>query len=157
LAAEKIDLSYLYIQSACMKKWFFAAFLFIAIRGISQSKDEIAIRLSLDQQSAAWNRGDLEGFMKTYWQNDSLRFIGTSGITYGWKNTLDHYKKSYPDTSVMGKLRFALLDVKQLSATYFHVIGKWHLQRTIGDAEGYFTLVFKKINGRWLIIADHSS
>lgn len=140
-----------------MKKWLFATLLFVTTRGAAQSNDETAIRLSLTQQTAAWNRGDIEGFMKTYWQSDSLMFIGTAGITYGWKNTLDHYKKSYPDTSAMGKLRFILLDIKQLSAGYFNVIGKWHLQRIAGDLEGYFTLLFQKIKGRWVIIADHSS
>ena len=67
-----------------MKKWLFAALLFFTIRGTAQSKDETVIRLSLDQQTTAWNRGDMEGFMKTYWQSDSLMFIGTAGITYGW-------------------------------------------------------------------------
>jgi hypothetical protein len=140
-----------------MKKWLFTAFLFFTVCASAQTKDETAIRLSLDQQSSAWNRGDIEGFMKSYWESDSLMFIGTSGITYGWKNTLDHYKRSYPDTTAMGKLRFTLLEIKQLSAVYSHVIGKWHLQRTAGDVEGYFTLLFQKIKGLWVIIADHSS
>ena len=150
-------LSYYHINSNSMKKWLLAVFSFFTVCVYAQSKDETAIRQSLDQQIAAWNRGDIEGFMKTYWESDSLMFIGTAGITYGWKNTLNHYKKSYPDTSAMGKLKFAILSVKELSAEYFHVIGKWHLQRTAGNLEGYFTLIFRKIKGRWVIIADHSS
>jgi ketosteroid isomerase-like protein len=84
-------------------------------------------------------------------------FIGKSGIIYGWQKTLDNYKKGYPDKKAMGKLNFTLLEMKALSPEYYFVIGKWHLQRTIGDLQGIFTLLFKKINGEWLIIADHSS
>lgn len=95
--------------------------------------------------------------MQGYWKSDSLKFIGKSGITYGWRATLENYKKSYPDTAAMGKLKFDLLEVKRLSVMYFFVIGKWHLARTDGDLKGYFTLLFKKIKGTWVIVADHSS
>ena len=84
-------------------------------------------------------------------------FIGKSGITYGWQKTLDNYKKRYPDTAAMGKLDFDLLEVKRLSVMYFFVAGKWHLTRTIGDVGGHFTLLFKKVKNKWVIVADHSS
>ena len=131
--------------------------LLLAINSFSQSKDEIAVRKLLSDQSVAWNRGDIAGFMKGYWENDSLMFIGKSGITYGWGKTLNNYKRNYPDTASMGKLTFTIIDAKNLSPEYFHVIGKWHLQRSIGNLEGHFTLLFRKINGQWVIIADHSS
>lgn len=123
----------------------------------AQSKDEQKILQSLEIQKTAWNNGDLGNFMETYWKNDSLMFIGKSGVTYGWQNTLDNYKKGYPDTSAMGKLRFNILHIKKLSAHYFSVVGKWHLTRTAGNLSGHFTLLFKKIGGRWLIVSDHSS
>lgn len=123
----------------------------------AQSKPETAIRQTLDQQTQAWNRGDIEGFMNGYWENDSLMFIGKSGVTYGWANTLDNYKKGYPDTAAMGKLTFNIISVKKLSKQYYHVTGKWQLARTIGDLSGHYTLLFQKIGGRWVIIADHSS
>ena len=123
----------------------------------SQSGDETEVRNVLAKQNAAWNRGDVDAFMVGYWENDSLMFIGKSGVTYGYKNTLANYKRNYPDTTVMGKLTFTLIQVKQLSAEYFHVTGKYYLTRTIGDASGHFTLMFRKINGKWVIISDHSS
>jgi len=123
----------------------------------AQSKDETAIRNSINEQKDAWNAGDLVRFMQTYWQDDSLMFIGKSGVTYGWQKTLDNYKKGYPDTASMGKLDFNILQVKRLSAIYFFVVGKWHLTRSIGNVGGHFTLMFRKIKGKWLIIADHSS
>ena len=121
------------------------------------SKDEIAIRQLMDNQTAAWNRGDITAFMKGYWQNDALMFVGKSGVTYGWQNTLDNYKKGYPDTAAMGQLQFTIILVRKLSKTYYHVTGKWFLKRTIGDISGHFTLLFKKIKGEWKIIEDHSS
>lgn len=117
----------------------------------------MAIRQLLSDQTRAWNQGDIDNFMKTYWQNDSLMFIGKNGITYGWINTRNNYKKNYPDTAAMGKLSFDILLVKQLSFQYFQVIGKWHLQRSMGDLSGHYTLLLKKIKGQWLIISDHSS
>jgi hypothetical protein len=123
----------------------------------AQSKEEAAIAKVLDNQSGAWNRGNLEEFMVGYWKSDSLMFIGSRGITYGWNNTLANYKKSYPDTAAMGKLNFTLLKIKQLSNEYYQIIGKWHLQRSAGDLSGHFTLLFQKINGEWVIVADHSS
>ena len=119
--------------------------------------DEQSILRLLEEQRQAWNTGDKEKFMKTYWQNDSLMFIGKSGITYGWQNTLDNYKKGYPDTAAMGKLKFDILEVKRLSVMYFFVVGKWHLTRSIGDVGGHFTLLFKKVKNKWVIVADHSS
>ena len=122
----------------------------------AQSKDEAIIRSILEQQTVEWNKGNLEGFMSGYWQNDSLMFINNNGISYGWQKALDNYKKGYPDTASMGKLNFNLLQIKRLSADYFFVIGKWHLTRSIGDVGGAFTLVICKIKGRWIITADHS-
>ena len=123
----------------------------------AQSKDEQTIRALLEEQRLAWNMGDKEKFMQTYWQSDSLMFIGKSGVTYGWQNTLENYKKGYPDTAAMGKLKFNILKVKRLSVMYFFVVGKWYLTRSIGDVGGHFTLLFKKVKNKWVIVADHSS
>jgi ketosteroid isomerase-like protein len=136
---------------------FLGLYVTVVIKVQAQSKDEIEIQQLLTRQSAAWNEGDITGFMQGYWQNDSLMFIGKSGITYGWNNTLDNYKKGYPDTTAMGRLQFDIIEMKRLSAIYFFVVGKWHLARSIGDTGGHFSLLFRKIKGRWLIVRDHSS
>ena len=140
-----------------MRSVFVALLIIISFSVFSQTKDETEVRNLLAKQNAAWNRGDIDAFMVGYWENDSLMFIGKSGVTYGYKNTLANYKKNYPDTTVMGKLTFTLIKVKQLSPEYFHVTGKYYLTRTIGDASGHFTLLFRKINGKWVVISDHSS
>ena len=142
-----------------MKKQLIVIITAILISGSlnAQSNDKRAIRNAMNEQLAAWNAGNIERFMGTYWKDDSLMFIGKSGVTYGWQNTLEKYKKGYPDTAAMGKLDFNILQVKRLSKIYYFVVGKWHSQRSIGDVGGHFTLLFCKIKNRWVIIADHSS
>ncbi len=135
----------------------FIAFILFVAFSYSQKKATKHILKSLSIQTESWNKGDIEGFMKTYWNNDSLMFIGKSGVTYGWKNTLNNYKKGYPDKSAMGKLDFTIISVKKISAKYYSVVGKWHLTRNIGDLQGHFTLLFKRNHRKWLIIQDHSS
>ncbi len=109
------------------------------------------------EQSEAWNRGDLEAYMASYWHSDSLVFIGKNGPTYGWEKTLQNYRRSYPTPEAMGTLTFTLLKTDRLSKDAFFVVGKWHLRRAIGDVQGHFSLVFRKIAGKWKIVADHSS
>ena len=140
-----------------MKRIIFLPALFFSLIAFSQPNDELTIRKVLDNQIKGWNNGDIEGFMQGYWKNDSLMFIGKNGIHWGWQTTLENYKKNYPDTAAMGKLSFDILVVKKLSPEYFYVVGKWMLTRSIGDLSGHYNLLFKKINGIWLIIADHSS
>jgi hypothetical protein len=123
----------------------------------AQSNDEDQIKALLNKQTESWNRGDIRGFMTTYWQNDSLQFIGKNGIKWGWQSALDNYKKNYPDSVAMGKLFFTIISIKRLSPQYFYLVGKWYLKRTIGDLSGVYDILIIKINGRWLIIADHSS
>ena len=135
----------------------FTVSLLFFVSAFTQTREEQIIRNTLEEQRQAWNTGNLESFMSAYLQSDSLMFIGKSGVTYGWQNTLDNYKKGYPDTAAMGKLKFDILEVKRLSVLYFFVVGKWHLTRSIGDVGGHFTLLFKKVKNKWVIIADHSS
>lgn len=137
---------------------FLALVISIATSGQrSMSKDERNIRLALVQDTEAWNRGDIEAFMDTYDRSDSLMFIGKSGVTYGWQKTLENYKKGYPDTAAMGKLRFNIIQVKKLSNKFYSVTGQWFLTRTIGNVSGSFTLLWEKKQGKWVIIQDHSS
>ena len=136
---------------------FFIALFFLISLSASFSQVKKKIEKILQAQDTYWNRGDIEGFMKTYWQDDSLMFIGKSGVTYGWNNTLNNYKRSYPDVTAMGQLHFDLIQIKKLSRKYYFVVGKWYLSRTIGDLQGHFTLLIKKIRNHWVIIADHSS
>lgn len=117
----------------------------------------VAIEQVMAMQEKAWNEGNIERFMEGYWNSDSLTFVGKNGITYGWKSTLANYKKSYPDKETMGKLTFTLMKKEPLGTESYLVLGKWHLQRTKDEVGGFFSLVWKKIKGKWVIINDHTS
>lgn len=147
------------INIKSMKQFLSSIALIISFTTMSfaQTKDESQVIKTLSEQQQAWNNGDIEKFMLGYWQNDSLMFIGKSGVTYGWQQTLENYKKYYPDTAAMGKLNFEFIEIKRLSVNYFFVVGKWHLARTIGNLDGSFTLLFRKIKNKWVIVRDHSS
>ena len=123
----------------------------------AQSKEEKKIRELLAVQTECWNRGDIEGFMQTYWKSDSLMFIGKNGVKKGWTETLNNYKKGYPDTTAMGKLSFEIIKIEKLSKEYYYVVGKWMLKRSVGDLSGHYDILLKKIKGQWVIISDHSS
>lgn len=139
-----------------MKLFFVIAFTFFSFASFAQTKDEGLIKSAMNEQLAAWNAGDIDRYMETYWHSDSMIFVGKN-IAFGWENTKKNYKKGYPDTAAMGKLDFEIISIKRLSVLYYNVVGKWHLKRSAGDVGGAFTLIFKKIKGKWLIIQDHSS
>lgn len=120
-------------------------------------KDKNEILTVLRNQQAAWNEGDIAAFMNGYWKSDSLKFIGKKGLTYGWQNTLDNYRKSYPDKKTMGILEFEIISVEGIGTEAALVIGKWSLKRDNDHPAGYFSLVWKRVGGEWVIVADHSS
>lgn len=132
----------------------------LPLAGWAQQTAKEQITQTLNVQTQAWNRGDLEGFMQGYWQSDSLLFIGKSGLTYGWQQTLDNYKKNYPDTRAMGQLNFSEISIRPVAGeeAYF-VVGRWYLKREKekGDLGGYFSLLWEKKDGQWVVVADHSS
>ncbi|QCR21678.1 DUF4440 domain-containing protein [Pontibacter sp. SGAir0037] len=116
------------------------------------------VKQVLAEQASCWSQGDLECYMQGYWHSDSLVFIGKSGLTYGWQQTLDNYKRSYPTTDAMGKLKFDILETKPLAPETMLVIGKWTLLReAAGNIDGHFSVIFKHFPEGWKIIADHSS
>jgi ketosteroid isomerase-like protein len=140
-----------------MKKILLLIGIIISLSSMAQTKDEQIIRKMLADQISFWNKGDIPGFMQGYWENDSLVFIGKNGPTYGYNNTLRNYQKNYPNKDYMGVLNFDILSVQAIEKDHFFVIGKFMLQRKVGDASGHFTLIFKRINGVWKIVSDHSS
>ncbi len=108
-------------------------------------------------QEKAWNSADIDGFMSSYWNSDSLSFIGSSGLNKGWSKTLSNYKRSYPDAAAMGKLVFKNLDYELLADSVFQVIGSWTLFREADTLGGYYSLIWQIKAGEWKITSDHSS
>ncbi len=124
---------------------------------IDYNTEEKLINELMLEQEKDWNNANLEGFMKHYWKSDSLKFIGSKGLNYGWQNTLDSYRKSYPDAAAMGTLKFTNIATDVLNDSNAYVIGKWELFRIADTLSGHYTLLWKKLNGHWVIVADHSS
>lgn len=141
-----------------MKYFYLLLFAFISLNSFSQSEmdDKQAIRDVLEKQRVAWSNNDLEGFMQGYWKSDSLKFYGSKGITYGWEQTLANYKKGYPTKDHSGTLNFKLNDISKISEGSYWVMGEFFLTRPVGDANGIFMIIFKKIDGEWKIVADMS-
>lgn len=121
------------------------------------NKDFEQIKALLFTQQTAWNKGNIDQFMEAYWKSDELQFGGASGITRGWQATLDGYKKRYPDQATMGQLTFEVKDLTKHSKKVASLTGSWHLKRSIGDIGGHFLLIWRKINGQWKIVVDHTS
>ncbi len=122
----------------------------------NEEQDKKAILSVLQTQELAWNNYDLEGFMQGYWKNDSLKFYGKNGLTYGWKQNLANYHQRYPSKEHTGELKFIIKDISQIDNTVYHVMGEYHLTRSVRNASGIFMILFKKIDGKWKVVADTS-
>ncbi len=141
------------------KTLFLVVFLFLSSISFAQKdKNWEEVNAILAMQEKAWNEGNIEAFMQGYWKNDSLKFVSKNGVVYSWQSTFDRYKKNYPDRATMGVLKFDVISKELMGKEVYFVVGKWHLKRDEkGDVGGYFTLIFRKIKGLWLIVADHTS
>lgn len=118
--------------------------------------DVAAIRTILAQQQQAWSENDLEGFMSGYWQSEELTYYSRGKITKGWQTTLANYKRNYPTVAETGTLNFEIANITQINKDAYWVMGSYFLSREVGNADGTFMIIFKRINGEWKIIGDSS-
>ena len=142
-----------------MKKLIVLLFLISTFNSFSQTtekEDKDAIMAVLKAQRLAWSKNNIAEYMEGYWKSDSLKFYGSHGVTMGWENTLERYIKAYPTEDHTGKLSFKINDISKISTDAYYVLGEYHIKREVGNADGIFMLVFKRINGVWKIIADTS-
>ena len=116
--------------------------------------EENEIKAIMKMQEDSWNRGDISSFMEGYWKSEKLKFVGSRGINYGWQTTLENYQKSYPNTKIMGKLHFDIDLIERLSNDTFYLIGRYTLKREKDEPNGYFNLIWRKIDGKWKIVTD---
>ncbi|MFK5971936.1 MAG: DUF4440 domain-containing protein [Flavobacteriaceae bacterium] len=122
----------------------------------SDADDIQTIRKLLADQEKAWSDYNLEGFMDGYWKSDSLTYFSGGKITQGWQITLDNYKKRYPSPAETGTLRFKIANITKINDDAYWVMGEYFLSRKVGDINGTFMIVFKRIAGEWKIIGDSS-
>lgn len=132
--------------------------LSVAAQSANQTADiENEILAVMTTQAAAWNRGDIEGFMQGYWKSEKLVFVSGDNVTRGWQPTLERYKKNYDSKAKMGELAFTDLEVTILSKDAAVVLGSWSLKRANDNPKGKFTLIFRRVKEGWRIIQDHTS
>ena len=115
---------------------------------------EEEIKALLFAQQEDWNNGDIDAFMTLFWKSEKLRYYGASGITSGWQNILDNYKTRYPSRDAMGKLTFEILELDEITSDSYILMGTFSLERKDDNPTGRFTIVWKKIDGSWKVIAD---
>jgi ketosteroid isomerase-like protein len=142
-----------------MKIILFLAITFIGAVAVAAQNEKAAtdIRKVMDDQATAWNRGDIDGFMRGYWNSDKLVFVSGANVTRGWQPTVDRYKRTYDSRAKMGTLTFSDLEITVLSNDAAVVLGSWSLARENDNPHGKFTLTFRRFKEGWRIIMDHTS
>jgi uncharacterized protein (TIGR02246 family) len=128
-----------------------------APRSRKEDANAEAVRAVIEAQAAAWNRGDVEGYMEGYAKEDTTTFVSGDNITRGWQTVLERYKARYDTRAKMGTLTFTELEIKPLSEFYFIATGRWQLTRETDTPHGRFTLIFRRTNAGWRIVHDHTS
>ena len=131
--------------------------VFAGTANAQNDKSALAIRKVMDEQAVAWNRGDIDEFMKGYWNSDKLVFVSGDRVTRGWQPTLDNYKRNYDSRAKMGALSFSDLEINILAKDAAVVLGSWSLAREKDNPHGKFTLIFRKFKEGWRIVMDHTS
>ncbi|MGB3144329.1 MAG: DUF4440 domain-containing protein [Maribacter sp.] len=134
----------------------FILLLSISCTTTNQERDKNEIMTILNLQQEAWSQNDLEGFMEGYWKSDSLFFYSGAQLKNGWQQTLNSYQKNYPDMASTGNLKFKIAKIAPIDSESYFVMGEYILTRQVGNSNGTFMIIFKKINGEWKIIADSS-
>jgi beta-aspartyl-peptidase (threonine type) len=138
----------------------FSLILLLTANISAQSKTDKAatdIRRVMDAQAAAWNAGDIEGYMRGYWNSPQLVFVSGDNVTKGWQPTLERYKKNYDSRAKMGTLSFTDVEIEVLSKDAAKVLGSWALAREADNPKGKFTLIFRRFKDGWKIVHDHTS
>ena len=149
-----------FLEKVSLTTILFALVFFIGCKkeialDVEEQKNSILEVMKMQEQ--AWSDGDVHQFMQGYWKSDSLSFIGSRGLSMGWTTTLENYKKGYPTKDDMGSLRFDVLKLEPLSDDKYFMIGRYNLTRINDAPSGYFSLIWHKVNGQWVIISDHTS
>ncbi|MDQ3744633.1 MAG: DUF4440 domain-containing protein [Acidobacteriota bacterium] len=126
-------------------------------KSTGEDRDVAAVRAVIESQAAAWNRGDVEGYMEGYAKEDSTTFVSGDTVTRGWQTVLERYKARYDTRAKMGTLTFSELEFKPLGPYYIMASGRWQLAREADTPHGRFTLIFRRTGAGWRIVHDHTS
>jgi ketosteroid isomerase-like protein len=123
------------------------------------TRQELDVAKAIMAQENAWNRGDLDGFVKGYKDSPETVFMGKQ-IVEGYAQILAQFKHDYPTPASMGTLGFSELEVHPVSESLAVCLGKYHLDRAKkegGGADGTFSMVLEKTGQGWKIVLDHTT
>lgn len=127
----------------------------------SPTEEGAVVRAAVEEvvraQVDAWNKGDVDEFVKYYWNSDDVTFSSGGKVTRGWTATANNYRERYPTREAMGRVTFSNLETTPLGDEAALILGEWKLERADEPMAGNFTLVFRKLDDRWVIIHDHTS
>lgn len=120
------------------------------------SAAEAGVRETLAAQVAAWNTGDVMGFLAGYMPTDRTTFLSGTTLVRGHAVIADRFRSHY-SKETMGELRFEDLEVYPLpNGDSAYVVGRFRVSGA-NPQSGAFTLVFRRFGGRYLIVHDHTS
>jgi ketosteroid isomerase-like protein len=135
----------------------FLVFAVLPVAHASEASDPSAeIRAVMDAQVAAWNRGDIDGYMDGYVRSDKLEFVSGGKITRGWQTVRDRYHRKYDSREKMGTLSFSEIKVSSLNTNNALVQGRWSLRRKADRPHGSFVLIFRHTPAGWRIAHDQT-
>lgn len=144
-----------------MQRRLLFAFVFVVVAGrvlaATAGDPQAEIRAVMKAQEAAWNRGDVDGFMEGYARSSAIEFVSGDKLTRGWQTVRDRYKKKYSSQEKMGRLTFSEVQVAVLNPDTALVLGRWKLARKADHPHGIFTLLFRRTPAGWRIVHDHTS
>src|SRR5262245_268829 len=137
-------------KSTLTNRIVFLLLVSVAIASCASKQDSAgAVRNVIEAQQAAWNRGDIDGFMDGYDRSDATTFVSGDELTRGWQTVLNRYKQRYTSREQMGTLTFSDLDIQALNATLVLADGRWKLTRANDTPHGRFTLLFRQTANGW--------
>lgn len=126
---------------------------------MNSTSETVAIERLLDEQSAAWSRGDLDGFMQAYWRDPRLYYASAGVCVRGWDALLDSYRQRYGQGAELGQAVFSQVEVELLDGDAAKVHGRFEVEADgTRTAAGSYTLVLRRFAGAgWRIVADQVS
>jgi uncharacterized protein (TIGR02246 family) len=127
------------------------------ISATTSKKIEVAIRKVFEAGCTAWNRGDLDGYLASYWDSNKTTWVSSGSLTRGRKAIVAAHKTRFSRPQQMGKLTLAELEIDVLTTTDAVAFGRWMLVVDNETPKGFFTVQLRKIEGIWLFVSDHSS
>jgi len=119
--------------------------------------DRQRIRTLFESGCAAWNRGDIDGYLADYWHSDKVRWVSEGIVCYGFEAIAAAFKARFDSPDNMGRLEVANLEIQLLGESDALVFGTWAQTTLTASRHGVFTVHTKKIDEEWLIVSDHSS